>query len=270
MRKILFSLLLATTVATPALAQQTSRDDRAAARQERRAEQSQAREERSQAREQVRAERVQQAPQRVAPERNATPPARFGGQGAYVNERGQPTLDRQQMRDNRVEQRQQARDNMVQQREQMRMDRQQRNVDARDRFVSRPEQPGRFTPPVNARPDRPAPPPPTASNNIRAPEWSTKWRNSGRYDWQNYRRHHRSIFHLGIYYDPFGWGYQRWGIGWRLWPSYYDSSYWLSDPGYYALPYAPWPYKWVRYYDDALLVDVYTGQVVDVIYDFFW
>jgi len=26
----------------------------------------------------------------------------------------------------------------------------------------------------------------------------------------------------------------------------------------------------VRYYDDVLLIDTYTGQVVDVIYDFFW
>jgi hypothetical protein len=123
---------------------------------------------------------------------------------------------------------------------------------------------------MNARPDRPAPPPPTAYNNVQTPQWSTRWRNDQRYDWQNYRRHHRSIFHLGIYYDPFGWGYQRWGIGWRLWPSYYTDSYWLNDPSYYALPYAPWPLKWVRYYDDALLVNVYTGEVVDVMYDFFW
>jgi len=26
----------------------------------------------------------------------------------------------------------------------------------------------------------------------------------------------------------------------------------------------------VRYYDDVILVDVYTGEVLDVIYDFFW
>jgi len=26
----------------------------------------------------------------------------------------------------------------------------------------------------------------------------------------------------------------------------------------------------VRYYDDAVLVNIYTGEVVDVIYDFFW
>jgi len=26
----------------------------------------------------------------------------------------------------------------------------------------------------------------------------------------------------------------------------------------------------VRYYDDALLVNIYDGQVVDVIHNFFW
>ena len=42
-----------------------------------------------------------------------------------------------------------------------------------------------------------------------------------------------------------------------------------SDPKY-GLPYAPPGYQWVRYYDDALLVDTWSGQVVDVINNFFW
>jgi hypothetical protein len=28
--------------------------------------------------------------------------------------------------------------------------------------------------------------------------------------------------------------------------------------------------RWIRYYDDALLVDIRDGYVVDVIHDFFW
>jgi hypothetical protein len=28
--------------------------------------------------------------------------------------------------------------------------------------------------------------------------------------------------------------------------------------------------RWIRYYNDALLVDVYTGEVVDAIRGFFW
>ena len=38
----------------------------------------------------------------------------------------------------------------------------------------------------------------------------------------------------------------------------------------YRLPPAWGPYRWVRYWDDALLVDTRTGMVVDVIYSFFW
>ena len=79
-----------------------------------------------------------------------------------------------------------------------------------------------------------------------------------------------SRFHIGVYYDPFGWGYQPFSIGWRLWPNYYSSQYWISDPWDYQLPYAPPGTQWVRYYNDVLLVDMYTGEVVDVIHGFFW
>lgn len=101
--------------------------------------------------------------------------------------------------------------------------------------------------------------------------WSTThWRHDKRYDWRDHRRRHRSLFHLGFYYDPFGWGYRPYEIGWRLWPSYFGSRYWLSDPWQYRLPYAPPGYRWIRYYDDAILVDTWDGRVVDVIYNFFW
>jgi hypothetical protein len=100
--------------------------------------------------------------------------------------------------------------------------------------------------------------------------WSNHWRHDNRYDWYNYRHHHRSLFRLGFYYDPFGWTYRRWSIGSYLYPSYYRSGYWLDDPWMYRLPPAYGPYRWVRYWDDALLVNIYTGEVVDVIRDFFW
>jgi Ni/Co efflux regulator RcnB len=253
MRKILFSLLLATTVATPAFAQRPNQDDRSTARQEQRAAKSEARQERSQAREQVRAERVQnQAPQRnftppernfSAPERNFTPPARSGG-GAYVNERGQPTLERQQIRDNMVQQRQQARDRM-------------QNQDARDRFIGQGQ--------VVQQQQRVQP-----TNRWANGGWNTNWRNDNRYDWRRYRDHHRSFFHLAIYIDPFGYGYQPFGIGYQLYPAYYSQQYWISDPWDYGLPPPPPGAVWVRYWNDVLLVDMYTGQVIDSIHNFFW
>jgi Ni/Co efflux regulator RcnB len=100
--------------------------------------------------------------------------------------------------------------------------------------------------------------------------WNRDWRHDGRYDWRRWRDRHRSSFHLGIYYDPFGWGYQPFSIGYRLWPNYYSSNYWINDPYEYRLPYAPPGTQWIRYYNDALLVDMYSGQVVDVIQNFFW
>lgn len=103
-----------------------------------------------------------------------------------------------------------------------------------------------------------------------AAQWNRDWRSDNRYDWRRWRDDHRSRFHIGIYYDPFGWGYRPYQIGWRLWPSYYSSRYWIEDPWYYRLPYAPPGYVWVRYWDDALLVDTWSGEVVDVIHDFFW
>lgn len=100
--------------------------------------------------------------------------------------------------------------------------------------------------------------------------WSTNWRSDRRYNWYDYRNRYGSLYRLGRYYDPYGYGYRRFSIGFGLWPSYYGSSYWLDDPWRYRLPPAYGPYRWIRYYDDALLVNIYTGQVVDVIHNVFW
>jgi hypothetical protein len=101
--------------------------------------------------------------------------------------------------------------------------------------------------------------------------WSgSQWRGDSRYDWRRHRDRHRSLFRLGYYYDPFGWNYRRWHAGSYLYPGYYGSRFWLNDPWHYRLPPAYGPYRWVRYWNDALLVNIYTGEVVDVIRAFFW
>ena len=79
------------------------------------------------------------------------------------------------------------------------------------------------------------------------------------------------MYHLGHYYSPYrSWSYRPLSIGFSLQPLFYSSRYWIDDPWQYRLPEAYGPYRWVRYYDDALLVDIYSGEVVDVIHDFFW
>jgi len=47
-------------------------------------------------------------------------------------------------------------------------------------------------------------------------------------------------------------------------------GYQIWRMGYYGLPYAPPGAVWVRYWNDALLVDTWSGEVIDVIPDFFW
>lgn len=97
------------------------------------------------------------------------------------------------------------------------------------------------------------------------------WRRDNRYDWYGWRNRHRSVFSLGFYSAPWrGYSYSRFSIGVVIGAPFYDERYWIADPWAYRLPPAWGPYRWVRYYDDALLVDIYTGEVVDAIYDIFY
>ena len=101
--------------------------------------------------------------------------------------------------------------------------------------------------------------------------WNRDWRRDNRFAWQSYRNQHRDVFRMGRYYSPYNnWSYRRLGIGFMLQPLFFSQDYWIDDPWMYRLPEAYGPYRWVRYYDDALLVNIYDGEVVDVIYDFFW
>jgi Ni/Co efflux regulator RcnB len=279
MRKILISLLLAGAAATPAIAaphnwagnqqtsdsQQQAKDSRQQAkdsREQARADRQAARDERVQARDAARADRGGnvnggQANAYARPERVNVPQQSYqggaqrdyarpdrgnfnGSQGNYVapGPRVVTPDSRFGGRDNRVIQRDQ---------------RQMRN----QRVVSNVPRPG-TQPPLRVD-----------GNRGGDMHWNRDWRNSNHYDWRRYRDHHRSRFHLGLYLDPFGWGYEPFSIGWRLWPSYYDNQYWI-DPAMYELPYPPPGAVWVRYWNDALLVDTYSGTVIDVIPGFFW
>ncbi len=101
--------------------------------------------------------------------------------------------------------------------------------------------------------------------------WDRRWRDDHRYDWNNHRRTYRNTYHLGRYYSPYrDYSYRRLSIGFYLDRLFFGSRYWISDPWQYRLPDVYGPYRWVRYYDDVLLVATYTGEVVDVIYDFYW
>lgn len=100
--------------------------------------------------------------------------------------------------------------------------------------------------------------------------WRREWRGDRRYDWRRFRDRDRSRFHLGIYIDPFGWQYRDYEPGWRLPPRYYASRYWILDHDRFRLPPVGGPYRWVRYHNDVLLVDLRNGRVLDRIRGFFW
>ena len=89
-----------------------------------------------------------------------------------------------------------------------------------------------------------------------------------REDWRDYRRSHRDVYRGGNWRAPFH--YQRWDAGAQLRPSYYSSRYYISDPYRYRLPAPRANLRWVRHYNDVLLVNVRTGRVVEVHRGFFW
>ncbi|MDT0574723.1 RcnB family protein [Croceicoccus sp. F390] len=100
---------------------------------------------------------------------------------------------------------------------------------------------------------------------------TNRWRQDRRYDWQRYRQQNRHIYRPGRYYPPHrDYRYRRPFIGITIGSSFLHPRYALNDPWRYRLPPVSGAYRWIRYYDDVLLVNAYNGRVVDVVNDFFW
>lgn len=93
-------------------------------------------------------------------------------------------------------------------------------------------------------------------------------RDYGRDDWRVYRQRDRAAFSRGGYRAPFG--YTAFRPGARIGQSYYGRGYVISDPYRYHLPRARGYQRWVRHYDDVLLVDTRRGVVVDAIRGFYF
>ncbi|HVJ00874.1 MAG TPA: RcnB family protein [Sphingomonas sp.] len=87
-------------------------------------------------------------------------------------------------------------------------------------------------------------------------------------DWRDYRTRNRGVYSRGSWHAPFR--YTRFRSGVRIAPSYWGSRYWISDPWRYRLPPAGRYQRWVRHYDDVLLIDSRRGIVLRVLNNFFW
>lgn len=90
----------------------------------------------------------------------------------------------------------------------------------------------------------------------------------GRGDWRGYRDTNRGLYARGNWRAPFR--YNSFRNGGRIAPAYYGSRYYIADPWRYRLPNAGWNQRWVRHYNDVLLVDTRRGIVIDVIRNFYW
>jgi Ni/Co efflux regulator RcnB len=93
-------------------------------------------------------------------------------------------------------------------------------------------------------------------------------RNYGRNDWRGYRDRNRAIYARGNWRAPFR--YNSFRSGGRIGSPYYARSYWISDPWRYRLPRPIGYQRWVRHYNDVLLVDTRRGIVLDVIRGFYF
>lgn len=106
---------------------------------------------------------------------------------------------------------------------------------------------------------RPGIRPPVANRWDDMRRWdNNNWRNDRRYDWRDWRNAHRNVFRLPSYRAPYGWNrsYSRFSIGIYLDSILFGPDYWIDDPWTYRLPPVYGTLRWVRYYDDALLIDV--------------
>ncbi|MBV8978972.1 MAG: RcnB family protein [Alphaproteobacteria bacterium] len=77
-------------------------------------------------------------------------------------------------------------------------------------------------------------------------------------------------FHFRAYVHPQGWYAHRWTFGERLPRAWFVRNYWITDYAAFGLI-APWPgFAWVQVGDDAVLVDLDTGEIVRVVYGIFY
>ena len=75
--------------------------------------------------------------------------------------------------------------------------------------------------------------------------------------------------HGPAFHYPQGWHYRVWRVGMVLPPLFLASDYYYDDYGPLGLQAPPPGYRWVRYGDDLLLVNLRTGSVEDVVYGVF-
>jgi Ni/Co efflux regulator RcnB len=96
-----------------------------------------------------------------------------------------------------------------------------------------------------------------------APEARPKTVDRNRYE-HNFQARH--AYGIGPYHPPAGFTYQRWHHGEVLPAAFWASSYVLADYGLFGLDVPPVGFEWIRYGPDAVLVDMRTGEILQIVY----
>ena len=91
-----------------------------------------------------------------------------------------------------------------------------------------------------------------------------------REDWRDYRRNHGDAFRRPAYVGPRGYAYRPVAVGHRFDRAYYGPRYIIADPWRYRLPRTEGNRRWIRYGNDAVLVNIRNGRVLQVYNRFFW
>jgi Ni/Co efflux regulator RcnB len=76
-------------------------------------------------------------------------------------------------------------------------------------------------------------------------------------------------YRIGAYRRPRGWVAHHWAYGQVLPRAYWAPQFILADYWLFALEVPPAGYEWVRDDDDALLINVSTGEILQVEYGVF-
>jgi len=112
-------------------------------------------------------------------------------------------------------------------------------------------------------------PGPRAYQRVTEPQgWNARPATADRGVYQHNFQAARS-FHIGAYRGPRGWEGHHWGYGQILPRAYWASQYFITDYWLFALETPPAGYEWVRYGNDALLVDTNTGEILQTEYGVF-
>ncbi len=93
-------------------------------------------------------------------------------------------------------------------------------------------------------------------------------RDWGRDDWRAYRNQNRNLYRGGGWRSDYR--YQAFRPGLRIGNGYYGTRYVIADPWRYRLPRPGFNQRWVRHYNDVILVDTRRGIVIDVIRGIFF